>query len=113
MPDLNRKILSNKTKDLVIKNELKKLKTFDSIYFRGKIHFKDDGTQNYLVFQLIPRYFKTVYVKDINYVLSWKYKGLPDEEIDYVRTANYILNPYIYIYNMTKIRIKFDGGCLK
>ena len=47
---LNRKIVSNKTKDLLIENELKKLKTFDLGYFIGKNHFDEDGTQNYLVF---------------------------------------------------------------
>ena len=51
--NLNRKITSNKTKHLLVKNKLKKLETFDSIYFRGKSHFEDDGTQNYLVFQPI------------------------------------------------------------
>ena len=35
-----------------------KLEKFDSICFRGKSHFKDDGTQNYLVFQTAHRYFK-------------------------------------------------------
>ena len=34
---LNRKIISNKTKDISIENELKKLKAFDLSYFRGKI----------------------------------------------------------------------------
>ena len=33
---LNKKITENKTKDLLVENELKKLKTFDSSYFRGK-----------------------------------------------------------------------------
>ena len=47
---LNRKINSNKTKHLLVENELKRLQTFDSIYFRDKSHFKEDGTQNYLVF---------------------------------------------------------------
>ena len=60
MTSFNRRIVSNKTKHLVIKNELKKLKTFDSIYFRGKSHFEEDGTQNWLVFQPMQRYFKTV-----------------------------------------------------
>ena len=54
---LNQKLNSNKTKHLLIKNGLE---TFDSIYFRGKTHFEEDGTQNYLVFQPIYRYFKTV-----------------------------------------------------
>ena len=42
---------SNKSKHLFVENELEKLKTFDSIYFKGKGHFEQDGTQNYLVFQ--------------------------------------------------------------
>ena len=48
--NLNKKINSNKTKHLIVENEFKKLETFDSIYFRSKSHFEDDGTQNYLVF---------------------------------------------------------------
>ena len=44
---LNQKINSNKTKHLLVENELKKLRTFDSIYFRGESHFEEDGTQNY------------------------------------------------------------------
>ena len=49
LSSLNRKIFSNKTKHLLVENQLKKL-TFDSIYFCGKNHLEDDGTQNYLVF---------------------------------------------------------------
>ena len=60
LSSLNRKITSNKTKHLLIENELKKLKTFDSIYFRGKSHFEEDGMQYYLVFQPIKRYFKRI-----------------------------------------------------
>ena len=43
---LNNKIASNKTKHLLVENQLKKLGTFNSIYFRGKSRFEDDGTQN-------------------------------------------------------------------
>ena len=57
LPILNRKFTSNRSKHLLVENELKKLKTFDSIYFRGKSHFEEDGTQNYLVFQPIQRIF--------------------------------------------------------
>ena len=59
---LNRKITANKTKHLLVENELKKLKTFDSIYFRGKSHFEEDGTQNYLVFQPIQDVLKELLV---------------------------------------------------
>ena len=37
-----------------------KLQAFDSSYFRDKSHFEDDGTQNYLVFQPIYRFFKKI-----------------------------------------------------
>ena len=51
LSSLNRKITANKTKNLLVENELK-LKKFDSSYFRGKSHFLDnDGAENYLVFQ--------------------------------------------------------------
>ena len=50
---LDSKITANKIKNKSIENEFKKLKTFDSSYFRGKSHFEEDGTQNYLVFQPI------------------------------------------------------------
>ena len=51
------------------------LKIFDSSYLIGKNDFEEDGKQNYLVFHLIHRYFKTVNKK---YISSWKSKGLSD-----------------------------------
>ena len=45
LSSLNRKIAANKTKQLFLENELKKLKTFDWTYFIGKSHFEEDGTQ--------------------------------------------------------------------
>ena len=49
--NLNRKVTKNKTDHLLVQNELKKLKTFGLSYFIGKNYFREDGTQNYLVFQ--------------------------------------------------------------
>ena len=43
---LNKKITSNRTKHLLIENELTKLEKFDAAYFRGKNYFEEDGTQN-------------------------------------------------------------------
>ena len=58
---INRKITENKlSKNLLVENELNKLKTFDSDYFIGKSHFEEDGTKNYLVFQPINKYFKVI-----------------------------------------------------
>ena len=46
LSSLNRKTTSNKWKHLLVENELKKLKTFDSSYFIGKGHFEEDSAQN-------------------------------------------------------------------
>ena len=37
-------INTNKTKHLLVENELKKLEKFDAAYFRGKTYFEEDGT---------------------------------------------------------------------
>ena len=90
MAGLNKKITSNKTKHLVVENELKKLETFDSIYFCGKSHFEDDGTQNYLVFPLIQRCFeRTDDVGNGTYVYYWKSKGMSDEKINSIKMSDY------------------------
>ena len=60
LSSFNREITVNKTKNLLVENELNKSKIFDSIYFIGKIDFKEDGTRNYLVFQEINRYFEVI-----------------------------------------------------
>ena len=72
---LNRKITQNKTKQLLFENELNKLKTFDSSYFIGKNHFEEDGTQNYLVFQPINKYFK-LYINTLYILLYYLLKLL-------------------------------------
>ena len=90
---------------------MKKLETFDSIYFRGKGHFEDDGAQDYLVFQTVGRYFKTVNATDSN-VLSWKSKGLSDESIKPPTRSSKMLKPSLDFVG-TKARVKFSGDCLK
>ena len=72
---------------------MKKLKTFDSSYFIGKSHFKEDGTQNYLVFQPMNKYFKVI--ADKKYVSSWKSKGLSDESIKPPATSDNSLTPLL------------------
>ena len=87
MSNLNRKTTSNKTKHVLIENELKKLKAFISSYFIDKSHFEKDGTQNYLVFQQITRYFKIL--PNTNYILSWKSKDYP------LKLQNHILHHHL------------------
>ena len=74
---LKKKITSNKTKHLFVENELKKIEKFDAAYFRSKNHFEEDGTQNYLVFQQMYKYFEKAGDK----ITSWKSKRLSDEKV--------------------------------
>ena len=93
LSSLNRKITANKSKHLLVENELNKLKTFDSSYFIGKSHFEEDGVQNYLVFQPIVRYFKII--TNTKYISSWQSKGLSDETIKLPATSDNSLNPQV------------------
>ena len=108
----NRKITKNKSKHLLVENESNKLKTFDSGYFCSKNYFDEDGIQNYYIFQPISKYLNVAYVNDINYVLSWKSRGLNDIKIESIKTNNYSLNPRMDLYDMSKINIKLNGSFL-
>ena len=103
LSSLNRKITSNKTKHLFVENELKKLKTFDSHYFIGKSHYDEDGSQNYLVFQPMYRYFKRIAgVDNGNYIYYWQSKGLSDEKINSIRTLSHSITPNLDYYGLKK-----------
>ena len=69
------RVTKNKTKHLLVENDLKKLQKFDAGYFRGKSHFEEDGTQNCLVFQPMYKYFQRIAgVGSGNYIYFWKSK---------------------------------------
>ena len=93
-------------------NELNKLKTFDSGYFIGKIHFEEDGVQNYLLFQPLNKYFKVITNANTKYISSWQSKGLSDESIKPPATRDYKRNPKLNYYGI-KTRLEFRGSCLK
>ena len=111
LSSLNREITSNKTKHVLVKNELNKLKNFDSGYFIGKSHFEEDGGQNYLVFQPLNKYFKVITNANTKYISSCQSKGISDESIKAPATS-YELNPKVNYYG-TKTRLEFRGSCLK
>ena len=112
LSSLNRKITQNKSKHLLVENELNKLKTFDSSYFIGKSHFEEDGTQNYLVFQPMYKYFQRIVgVCNGNNIYYWKSKELSDKRINSITTSNYVTPDLIY-YG-TKIRAEIFGSYLK
>ena len=115
MPDISSlfKKSDHDPKITEVENNIKKLETFDFSYFRGKNYFDEDGTQNYLIFQPIYRYFKlNSVVNVIDRVLSWQSKGLSNESIKPPTTSDNSLNPRLSYYG-TKIRVQFTRSCLK
>ena len=74
-------------------------------YFLDKSYFKDDGNQNYLIFQPMSWYLK--FVTNTQNISSWRSKGLSDEEIKVVNG----LYPSVNYVN-EKLRLKFEGSCL-
>ena len=84
---------------------MNKLKTFDSSYFIDKSHFDEDGTQNYLIFQPIIRYFKVNTITNTDYVLSWKSKGLSAESIKLPTTSDNSLTPELLLWYQNKSKI--------
>ena len=89
---------------------MNKLKTFDSSYFIGKSHFKEDGVQSYLIFQPIIRYFKVNTITNTDYVSQWKSKGLSPESIKPPATSDNSFTPELNYYG-TKKRVKYNGSC--
>ena len=110
LSSLKRKTTANKSKQLLVENKLKKLKTFDLSYFIGKSHFEEDGTQNHLISQPINRYFKLI--ANTKYISSWKSKGLPNKTIQPPATSDNSLSPS-FDYLGDKTRIMFNRDCLK
>ena len=110
LSSFNKKLTSNKTKHILVENELKMLKTFGFSYFIGKNHFEEDGTQNYLVFRPLNNYFKII--TNTTYILLWQFKGLSDKTTKPPGTSDYKLNPQLSHFG-TKTRVDFRETCLK
>ena len=105
LSSLNRKITSNKTKHLLVENELKK---FNLGYFIGKSHFDEDGAQHYLVFQPILRYVTL----NSNWITKWKSKGLSNESFEVVYKTDNTLSPSANYYG-DRVRLRFTGSVLQ
>ena len=58
LQSLDKKINPKKITHLLVETELKNIEKFDAAYFRGKNYYDDGGTQNYLVFQPVYKYFE-------------------------------------------------------
>ena len=107
------RITKNKSKRLLVENELKKLKTFDLSYFRGKNYFEESGTIIYLIFQPIDKYFKRIVgVGNGKYISFWKSRGLSNEKSNSITASNHAITLSLD-YLGPKIKVKYNGSCLK
>ena len=70
----------------------------------------EDGSQAYLIFQPLYRYFKMV--TNTKYISSWESRRLSAESIKPPTTSDNSLTPELN-YVDYRIRVKFTGSCLK
>ena len=111
VPSRDGKIAENKTKNEVIKNELKEsIKNILPIFLRNILFDRGDGSQAYLIFQPLHRYVKII--ANTKYISEWKSKGLSDESIKPPPTSDNSLTPLIDYYSCN-IRVKFNGVILR
>ena len=83
LKDISDRVTKNKSKDLLLDNELKKLKIFDVDYFEGRKYFEgDDGTQYMLVFPVKGKYFGRGSLGNAERY-TWKSKGISNKNIYY------------------------------
>ena len=77
--------------------------------FNDTKYFAENGSQNYLVFQTLRKYFDTSKMKQKPVVMAWKSKALLEESMKPpVRASN-----RTRLFLSPKICVKFDGSCLK
>ena len=81
LKNLNKKVTSNKSKHLLVENELKKLQTFDSSLFIGQSCFFNDGIKLYLIFQ--PLYYALKTLSTSEKVISWRFTRLVSRKAYY------------------------------
>ena len=85
---------------------MEKLQTFDLSFFIGKNYFSYDESQNYLIFK--PVYNTFIRLTGTETIIAWKSKGLSTENIKTLTAPDNSIAP-----ELSKIAVKFNGGCLK
>ena len=111
------RVTKNKSKHLLVENELKKLKAFDTSCFLGKTYFDgNDGSQSSIVFQVGEKYFKNNSGSNSSKISIWKSKGLSSQSLSLsgtVGTANDIkmskpIRPAYVIFNHKESKVKIS-----
>ena len=81
------------------------------LFCLGDILFNsDDGSQAYLIFQPVRKYFKTD--NNSGYISEWKSKGLSNKSIKPLNVENNNLTPQMNYYSYN-LRVRFSGSCLQ
>ena len=81
---------------MLVETELKKLKKVDAAYFRGKNYFGGDGTQNYLVFQPMYKYFKK-FAKNNSTFLHGNKKDCLMKKLVLLAHIHLIIRPHLHM----------------
>ena len=103
---LDGKIAENKTKDVSIENEFKKLIKNLVFFLLANILFdRSDGSQAYLILQPVHKYIKVI--ANTKLISEWKSKELSAESIKPFPTSNNSLTALIDNYDHN-IRVKFN-----
>ena len=103
---------ANKTKYVLVENELKKLQTYHSSLFACQSYFLNDGSQNLLIYQPIFKTF-TALAGLSDTIVEWKSKGVLNEKIKPPITAIHSFSPKLTWMNNSRRRTRFTGNCLK
>ena len=108
---LDGKIAENKTKDVSIENEFKKLIKNLVFFLSANILFdRSDGSQAYLILQPVHKYIKVI--ANTKLISEWKSKELSAESIKPFPTSNNSLTALIDYYDYN-IRVKFNESILR
>ena len=108
---LNGKIAENKTKNVSIEKALKKLIKISPFFLSENIFFDgSDGSQVYLMFQLVHKYNKII--ANTKLISEWKSKGFSAESIKPFPTSDNSLTTLIDYYDHN-IRVKFNRSILR
>ena len=111
---LNKKNSLNKTKHVLIQNELKKektIKTFCSSFLIGQSYFGNDGSQNFLIFQPINKTL-TTFAGLPDKMAKWESERLSNEKVRPPFAANHSLSLKLAWMNNSRITVEFKGSCL-
>ena len=105
LTSFNKKITSNKIKYLEVQNKLNGLITNDYNLLLGRMYCSsNDGSQNMFVYQSTPDTLELKKDKAVDYVLSWKSKGVCNCELKPLYTT-YLHSRKLSEY---KMETKFD-----